>query len=270
MGMNNKKNELLQISETMPSTECWAKVKSELTAKGLLLLPKDVELIMTAKSNRITDNIEQLAVSITQIINVYFGVNYDNISRELVGEVTANLINRFKDLTFDDLRNSFTRKSIQKIKGVGMTVSEFLAPIEEFYKVKQSVTAHVKEAELAEKRKEMERNLAIAQYEQQKKEQLEVFNDLVRKGASEWIGTAEQALMISTKVSVGYVDIEEKKAIFKRVLDQERAKKMLERKRKTKEQEFYEAIEFDNATFSLRAKCALIVVNQVLELKSME
>ncbi len=254
----------------MPSTECWAKVKSELTAKGLLLLPKDVELIMTAKSNRITDNIEQLAVSITQIINVYFGVNYDNISRELVGEITANLVNRFKDLTFDDLRNSFTRKMVSKIKGVGMTVSEFIAPIEEFYKVKQSVTAHVKEAELAEKRKEMERNLAIAQYEQQKKEQLEVFNDLVRKGASEWTGTAEQALMISAKVSVGYVDIEEKKAIFKRVLDQERAKKMLEQRKRSKEQEFYKAIEFDNATFSIRAKCAIIVVNQVLELKSME
>ena len=260
----------MRISETTQLTEYWVKVRNDLTAKGLLLLPKDVELIITAKGNKITDNIEQLAVSITQIINVYFGVNYDNISRELVGEVTANLINRFKDLTFDDLRNSFTRKSIQKIKGVGMTVGEFIDPIEEFYKVKQSVTAHVKEAELAEKRKEMERNLAIAQYEQQKKEQLEVFNDIVRKGATEWIGTAEQALMISAKVSVGYVEVEEKKAIFKRVLDQERAKKMLERKRKTKEQEFYEAIEFDNAPFSLRAKCALIVVNKVLELKSME
>lgn len=258
----------MQISETTQLTEYWVKVRNDLTAKGLLLLPKDVELIITAKGNKITDNIEQLAVSITQIINVYFGVNYDNISRELVGEITANLVNRYKELTFDDLRNSFTRKMVSKIKGVGMTVSEFIAPIEEFYKVKQSVTAHVKEAELAEKRKEMERNLALASYEQEKQLQLEVFNDLVRKGASEWTGTAEQALMISAKVSVGYVDIEEKKAIFKRVLDQERAKKMLERK--TKEQEFYEAIEFDNATFSLRAKCALIVVNQVLELKSME
>lgn len=251
----------------MQLIECWANISGNLIAKGAQVLPKDVELVMTSKGNRITDNLENLAVSVTQILNVYFGINYDNISRELVGEITANLVNRFNGLTFDDLRNSFTRKPITKIKGVGMTVGEFLTPVDEYFVIKQRVNNEIQESERKQRERELKEALDLAQYKREQENQLTIFKDLAKKGAIEWTGTENEALMISAIVSKELISKEEKIAIFKQVIDFEKAKRKAERK---KTDEYFELMEFDNSTFTIRAKCALIVVNRVLEMLAME
>lgn len=228
---------------------------------------RDIEAYCEREGNKpIKLEQERFKITCADILQAYFGVNYDNISEALILAILDHITNYYPALTCFDVISAFRRKEVRKIKGVGMTVSEFCEPIKEWHN--EIVKIELKEIEIKQKeeREREEKLQSLKDYQDAKKEALELFNKLKEKGATEWTGDKFQAVLISSKVSDGLISDEEKQEIYEKVVQKIKDERLLNSKNKTDIENFYNKIKQDwnLATYEIRCICAVEVLNRVL------
>lgn len=235
---------------------------------GLHFSRKDIEKYCEREGEKpIKLERERFAVTCSDVMQAYFGINYDNISEALIVAIFDYLTSYFPAVTCFDIISAFRRKEVKKIKGVGMTVSEFCEPIKEWYGEIVKIELREMELKRKEEREREEKLQSLQDYQDAKKEALQLFNELKEKGVTQWMGDKYQAILISKDVSNGLISNEERQEIYLKAVDNVKKERLLSSKNRSEIEKFYNEIKEDwqLATYEIRCICAVEVLNKILK-----
>lgn len=207
---------------------------------------------------------EEQAKVILDVLSAYFSVSYTNVSPALLDVIRTHLLTNYAQLNVYDFTTAFNRKLIEKKQGVAMSVGEFVQPIQDYFKEMNLIKGKLQAERDREIREENERQRSLMEYQKEQREMLELFHDLKRQGVKKWTGTSSQAAMISKTVSEGVVSNDEKREIYRQVVEEMNKKQALIDPRNNPYSEMMQ--DMNLANYEVKWKCAEIVVNKCLEI----
>jgi len=201
---------------------------------------------------------------ISDILHTVFGQNYANISTMLVTSIKVRISAQYSKLRLIDFQTAFLRKNILKKEGVGMTIAEFFAPIEEWITLCNKVNYRIDLENDKELEAQRQSEISLVAYQKEQKEMLELFEKLKNEKRTIWTGTPMQAFAISKIVSKGILSEKDKKEIYFKTVNFE-MEKQLKLNPLTKKDIYTQMLEdYNHSSYEIRFKCAEIVVNECL------
>lgn len=246
-------------------------IQKEVKSWGFEISVNKIAEIQRAESDNDTASTQQIKAILLDVLNAYFGINYDNISDALL-TACADIIERnYKGITGSELINAYRFGEVAKIKGVGISVSEVCAPLLTYFDDKKKVFAAQKSLKNKALEAEIIERESRENYERLKKRALNEYERLVGIGATQWTLDETDALMISAEISKGIITAKEKEAIYMDVLEREQIERnKLNPRERDRTNSVFELMRSNvgYATYTIRAKCAVIVINKVLNEKS--
>lgn len=240
-------------------------IQQLLTQNNLTLLSSDVNAYVQRQSHKELFSelqpIKQVEL-ISGVLSVYYGVNLSNVTEVLIEAITHSLNTKYKHLSVFDLKHSFNRKEIVKRQGVGMTLGEFVEPIDEYIKSINTINARLQAERDRAIREENERQQSLLDYQREQRQMLQLFEHLKRQGVKQWSGTSSQAAMISKIVSEGVVSLDEKREIYRSVVEEMNKKQAIIDPRNNPYAEMLQDVNLAN--YEVKWKCAQKVVERCL------
>lgn len=177
------------------------KVNKELITQGINVRAAEVASVFR-ESVTVEDNQVKAKAMLIDILQVYYGINPDNIPASLIHGSVIQLIERFKGITLEDLITAYKRKEIVKKKGVGISISELLSPVPEWWTIK----AVVKGEDEKERGKEEKEALAKKLESDFLTESKKLYKEALKSG--EWKGSPFHA---STLIKIIFLELEEER-----------------------------------------------------------
>lgn len=209
-------------------------------------------------------DVEKFDEIISDILHTVFGQNYANISTMLVTSIKVRVTAQYSKLRLIDFQTAFTRKNILKKEGVGMTIAEFFAPIEEWIALCNKVTYRIDLENDKELEAQRQNEISLRAYQKEQKEMLELFEKLKSEKRTYWTGTPMQAFAISKIVSKGILSVQDKEKIYKETVNYQMEKEL--KLNPLTKIDIYEQMlaDYNHSSYEIRFICAEKVVNECL------
>lgn len=138
--------------------------KPFLKDQSLMITKKSLEN-MFIESTLVSEKQIEAGLTLITYAQIWIGVNTANVSDLLINKSVEYLLQKFPEITFQDIRNGFEDDSIEKIPFVQLTIEELVGPVKRFMTKKNVVLNEMKQIE-----KEMEKEKQNEQLEKEFKE----------------------------------------------------------------------------------------------------
>jgi len=90
-------------------------------------------------------DINRLSKALVYITRVYYGLNPENVADDVYRVVIAEVITKYKTLTFLQLNLAYSECTIEKRQGVSLTKGELMQPIEDMWHKKGVIESIAKQ-----------------------------------------------------------------------------------------------------------------------------
>lgn len=127
--------------------------KPFLKDQSLMITKKSLEN-MFVESTLVSEKQIEAGLTLITYAQIWIGVNTANVSDLLINKSVEYLLQKFPELTFQDIRNAFEENNTEKVPFTQLTIEELVTPVKKYMSKKRLVIEEIKKIEMEEIKKQ--------------------------------------------------------------------------------------------------------------------